>query len=81
MRILIEPAALMHVIGTTMDFVTDRIKCALPRLVTGREERKGERVVQRGHGVQAVRSEGLSSLRQFWQGSAGLVVLMQLKWS
>lgn len=29
MRILIEPAALMHVIGTTMDFVEDRIKCAL----------------------------------------------------
>lgn len=28
-RILIEPAALMHVIGTTMDFVEDRIKCAL----------------------------------------------------
>ena len=27
-RILIEPAALMHVIGTTMDFVEDRIKCA-----------------------------------------------------
>ena len=27
MRILIEPAALMHVIGTTMDFVEDRIKC------------------------------------------------------
>lgn len=26
-RILIEPAALMHVIGTTMDFVEDRIKC------------------------------------------------------
>lgn len=25
-RILIEPAALMHVIGTTMDFVEDRIK-------------------------------------------------------
>ena len=25
-RILIEPAALMHVIGTTMDFVQDRIK-------------------------------------------------------
>ena len=33
-RILIEPAALMHVIGTTMDFVEDRIKCVpslLPR--------------------------------------------------
>ena len=29
MRILIEPAALMHVIGTTMDFVEDRIKCVL----------------------------------------------------
>lgn len=27
-RILIEPAALMHVIGTTMDFVENRIKCA-----------------------------------------------------
>lgn len=27
-RMLIEPAALMHVIGTTMDFVEDRIKCA-----------------------------------------------------
>jgi iron-sulfur cluster assembly protein len=25
-RILVEPAALMHVIGTTMDFVEDRIK-------------------------------------------------------
>ena len=25
-RMLIEPAALMHVIGTTMDFVEDRIK-------------------------------------------------------
>ena len=39
MRILIEPAALMHVIGTTMDFVEDRIKCALypvsPRAATG----------------------------------------------
>ena len=29
-RILIEPAALMHVIGTTMDFVEDRIKCPPP---------------------------------------------------
>ena len=29
-RILIEPAALMHVIGTTMDYVEDRIKCAAP---------------------------------------------------
>lgn len=28
-RIIIEPAALMHVIGTTMDFVEDRIKCAI----------------------------------------------------
>lgn len=28
-RILIEPAALMHVIGTTMDFVQDRIKYGL----------------------------------------------------
>ena len=31
-RILIEPAALMHVIGTTMDFVEDRIKC-VPNLI------------------------------------------------
>ena len=30
-RILIEPAALMHVIGTTMDFIEDRIKCAPAR--------------------------------------------------
>lgn len=27
-RILIDPAALMHVIGTKMDFVEDRIRCA-----------------------------------------------------
>lgn len=27
-RILIEPNALMHVLGTTMDYVEDRIKCA-----------------------------------------------------
>lgn len=26
-RILIEPNALMHVLGTTMDYVEDRIKC------------------------------------------------------
>ena len=36
MRILIEPAALMHVIGTTMDFVSDRIKCAPVRLAAAR---------------------------------------------
>lgn len=27
-RILIDPSALMHVIGTKMDFVEDRIRCA-----------------------------------------------------
>ncbi len=47
-RILIEPAALMHVIGTTMDFTEDRIKCApalvaLPRLASARS--------QHGHGL------------------------------
>ena len=26
-RILIEPSALMHIIGTKMDFVSDRIRC------------------------------------------------------
>jgi iron-sulfur cluster assembly 1 len=26
-RILIEPSALMHIIGTKMDYVSDRIKC------------------------------------------------------
>ena len=30
MRILIEPTAIMHVLGTKMDFVEDRLKCALP---------------------------------------------------
>ncbi len=31
-RILIEPTAIMHVVGTKMDFVQDRLKCApLPR--------------------------------------------------
>ena len=29
MRILIEPAALMHLIGTKMDFVEDRLRCAV----------------------------------------------------
>ena len=33
MRILIEPTAIMHVLGTKMDFVEDRLKCALPRHV------------------------------------------------
>lgn len=28
-RILIEPTAIMHVLGTKMDFVEDRLKCAL----------------------------------------------------
>jgi iron-sulfur cluster assembly accessory protein len=28
-RILIEPSALMHIVGTKMDFVTDRLKCVL----------------------------------------------------
>ena len=28
MRILIEPTAIMHVLGTKMDFVEDRLKCA-----------------------------------------------------
>ncbi len=32
-RILIEPTAIMHVLGTKMDFVEDRLKCALPSLV------------------------------------------------
>ncbi len=33
-RILIEPTAIMHVVGTKMDFVQDRLKCApLPRAV------------------------------------------------
>jgi Fe-S cluster assembly iron-binding protein IscA len=27
-RILIDPGALMHVVGTKMDFVEDRLKCA-----------------------------------------------------
>lgn len=33
MRILIEPTAIMHVIGTKMDYVADRLKYApsLPR--------------------------------------------------
>jgi hypothetical protein len=29
-RILIEPTAIMHVVGTKMDFVQDRLKCAPP---------------------------------------------------
>jgi hypothetical protein len=29
-RLLIEPSALMHVIGTKMDFISDRLRCALP---------------------------------------------------
>eukprot|EP00951_Prasinocladus_malaysianus_P020854 scaffold171626_cov41-Prasinocladus_malaysianus.AAC.1 len=29
-RILIDPGALMHVIGTKMDFVTDRLRWPLP---------------------------------------------------
>ena len=29
-KVLIDPAALMHVIGTKMDFITDRIRCATP---------------------------------------------------
>ena len=29
-RILIEPTAIMHVLGTKMDFVEDRLKCVLP---------------------------------------------------
>ena len=28
-RIIIEPTAIMHVLGTTMDFVEDRIRCAV----------------------------------------------------
>lgn len=28
-RILIEPTAIMHVLGTKMDYVEDRLKCAL----------------------------------------------------
>ena len=28
-RILIDPAALMHLIGTKMDFVEDRLRCEL----------------------------------------------------
>ena len=28
MRVLIDSGALMHVLGTKMDFVTNRIKCA-----------------------------------------------------
>ena len=28
-RILIEPTAIMHVLGTKMDYVADRLKCAL----------------------------------------------------
>ena len=30
-RLLIEPNALMHVIGTKMDFVSDRLRCAAAR--------------------------------------------------
>lgn len=29
-RLLIEPSALMHVIGTKMDFVADRLRCTSP---------------------------------------------------
>ena len=29
-RVLIEPSALMHVVGTKMDFVSDRLRCADP---------------------------------------------------
>ena len=29
-RILIEPTAIMHVLGTKMDYVEDRLKWALP---------------------------------------------------
>jgi iron-sulfur cluster assembly accessory protein len=28
-RLLIEPSALMHIIGTKMDFVADRLRCGL----------------------------------------------------
>ena len=28
-QIIIEPTAIMHVLGTTMDFVEDRIRCAV----------------------------------------------------
>lgn len=27
-RVLIEPSALMHVVGTKMDFISDRLRCA-----------------------------------------------------
>jgi hypothetical protein len=32
-RLLIEPSALMSVIGTKMDFVSDRLRCALDQIL------------------------------------------------
>lgn len=31
-RLLIEPSALMSIIGTKMDFVSDRLRCELPAM-------------------------------------------------
>lgn len=43
-RILIDPGALMHVVGTKMDFVEDRLKYALSHVSSRRTNRTSSRV-------------------------------------